>query len=107
MPQLGPYNILNCRSMSILSLNGGSSSTNGMVIAMDIKPLDTTTPSQTIFSIRDSTNNKVTLAFTFQPPSGTNLAANYGSGWNLISAGPTLTPSNSLLCTHSLDNLNQ
>ncbi len=94
MPLLGSYDILNCRSMSILSLNIGVSTTNGMVIAMNIKPLDTITPNQTIFSVRDNSTNKVSLVFRFQPPSNTDLVTNYGSGWNTPITGPMLTPSN-------------
>ncbi len=96
MPLLGAYNTLNCRIMSILSQNVGASTTNGMVIAMNIKPLDTVTPNQTFFSVRDNSTNKVSLAFRFQPPSNTDLVTNYGSGWNTPITGPMLIPSNLL-----------
>jgi len=94
MPLLEAYNILNCRIMSILSLNVGASTTNGIVIAMNIIPLDTITPNQTIFSVRDNSTNKVSLSFRFQPPSNTDLVTDYGSGWNAPIEGPDLTPSN-------------
>ena len=80
--------------MSMLSLTTGVSSIDGMVIAMDVKPLDDTTSDQTIFSIRDNSNNIVRIVFTFEPPSSTNFIVNYGSGQNSPITGPTLTPSN-------------
>jgi len=94
MPLLGAYNTLDCRSIGILSLNSGASTTNGMVIAMDINPLDPETSNQVIFSVRDNSTNEVSLALRFQPPSNTDLVTNYGSGWNTPITGPMLTPSN-------------
>jgi hypothetical protein len=94
MPLLGAYNTLDCSSISILSLNIGASTTNGMVIAMDINPLDTATSNQVIFSMRNNSTNDVSLAFRFQPPSNTDLVTDYGSGWNTPIEGPDLTPSN-------------
>ncbi len=94
MPLLGAYNTLNCKNISILSLNSGASTTNGMVIAIDINPLDPATSNQVIFSVRDNSTNDVSLAFRFQPPSNTDLVTDYGSGWNAPIGGPSLTPSN-------------
>ncbi len=77
----------------MLSLTTGVSSTDGMVIAMDVKPLDTTISDQTIFSIRDNSNNYVPIAFTFKPPSSTNFLTNYDVGPNPLIPGPALIPS--------------
>ena len=88
MPQLGPYNTLNCRPLPT-----GGSTKKGLVIAMDVKPLDTSTEDQTIFSLRDSTNNNVFLAFVFNPPNGAYFTYNSDSGWKSV-VGPSLASRN-------------
>ena len=58
-PVLNIHNILNCRANSILSYSIGGTAPNGIIIAMDIKPLSGGPATQTLFSIRDSSTNTV------------------------------------------------
>jgi len=52
--------VLNCRANTILSFSvGGTTGPNGIIIAMDIRPLSGGPSTQTLFSIRDSSTNVV------------------------------------------------
>ena len=59
-PDLNVDNVLNCRANTILSFSvRGTSAPNGIIIAMNIRPLSGGLATQTLFSIRGSSTNVV------------------------------------------------
>ena len=66
IPIFGPDNMLNCQPENIIAypLNG-SISQKGLIIAMDFYPIDQSTTYQTIFSIRDLSDNFISLRLDY------------------------------------------
>ena len=69
-PVLGVPNLLQCRANSILSFNVGGSAPNGAVFAMDIYPYSGGPSTQTLFSIRDGSTNKVSFTAELSDSTG-------------------------------------
>ena len=62
-PEFGPYNMLLCRPGQIASFPlNGSILKGGLVVAMDIYPYWNGSARQPIFSLRDTSQNAVSLA---------------------------------------------
>ena len=68
----GPYNILMCRKGQISSfpLNAAIIK-KGLIVALDFYPYSSTQATQTIFSIRDTNTNVISLRFDYFASSGT------------------------------------
>lgn len=69
-PSLSAYNVLNCRPGTSFSYSTGGSLQNGLIIAMNIKPYSGQTSVQTLFAMRNSANNWVSLKAQFDPSTG-------------------------------------
>ncbi len=71
-PIFGPYNILMCRSEQIASFPlNASISQDGLVVAFDFYPYSDGLATQTIFSIRDTGTNFISLRLDYLLSSGT------------------------------------
>ena len=71
-PTFGPYNILMCRSGQIASFPLNTSiSQDGLVVAFDFFPYSGGLATQTIFSIRDTATNFISLRLDYILSSGT------------------------------------
>ena len=69
-PILGVPNLLQCRADSILSFNVGGVAPYGAIFAMDLYPQSGGPPTQTLFSIRDSSTKLVSFAAELSDSSG-------------------------------------
>ena len=65
-PTFGRYNILRCRAGQIASFPlNATISRNGLIVALDFYPYSDGRPTQTIFSIRDTSTNTISLRLDF------------------------------------------
>ena len=81
-PSFGPYNTLMCRPGQIASFPVNSSiSKDGLVVAMDFYPYPNGPSTQTIFSLRNTGNDFVSLRADYFMASGAlNIWRNPSSG---------------------------
>lgn len=95
-PNIGPYNVLECRPGTSVTFATGTSTVNGLVIAMHFKPLTGQSNTQTIWAIRNTVTNVVSLTAEFIP--STKLIKIYhnqaGTWVNVISTTAPLTLGN-------------
>ena len=69
-PVLNIDNVLNCRANTILSYSIGGTTPNGIIIAMNIRPLSGGPATQTLFSIRDGSTNAVAFVAELSDTTG-------------------------------------
>jgi len=94
-PNTGAYNVLYCRPGTYLSFSTGASTTNGLVVAMNAyfySAYVSAGNTQTIFAIRDSSTNYVSLTAELMPSSTIQISQQTSSGtWAVVLTSPILT----------------
>ena len=91
-PIFSIFNVLNCRTNSILSFNTGLTAPDGIVISMDIQPLSGGPSTQTLFSIRGSNSNIVALVVELTDADGSISVYRRDSGsGSLVLVGTSTT----------------
>ncbi len=92
-PTFGPYNILMCRSEQIASFSVNASiSQDGLVVAFDFYPYSDGLATQTIFSIRDTATNFISLRLDYLLSSGTlNIWSSPATGTPVYLLNSTIT----------------
>lgn len=68
-PDFGPYNVLKCRPGTLLSYSQPVPATNGFIASFNFKPYTGYNNKQSIFSIRDSSTNFVSMIVLYDPTS--------------------------------------
>lgn len=91
-PTFGPDNTLQCRSDTIFTFGVGTVATDGLVIAMDIKPYSGGPSTQTIFSIRDITSNIVPFVVNLDDATGTVTVVRTNSDGSPVTVASSPAP---------------
>jgi hypothetical protein len=78
------YNMIMCRPGAVLSYDTGTTNANQIDIAFDIKIHSPATSIQNLFSMRDKSNNYVSLTTYYDHADGLIKVQLQNPSWNLV-----------------------
>ena len=78
-----------CRPGAVLSYDSGTNTANRINIAFDIKIHSPATTIQNLFSMRDNSNNYVSLTTYYDPADSLIKVQLQNPNWNLVYTSPT------------------